>query len=101
LFYFLNCHTEAFDDKTLKKATNSSCFIATAAMGNYNHPVVVDLRSFRDNWLLKKKWGANFTIWYYQNGPKAARVIEQSTILRLLTFILIVKPLHIITKNLK
>ena len=77
------------------------CFIATAAMQDYDHPVVVDLRLFRDNWLLKRKWGANFTIWYYQHSPKAARVIEQSSVLRRLTFFLIVKPLQIITKPLK
>ncbi len=39
-------------------------------MGDYNHPVVVDLRMFRDNWLLKRNWGVQFTNWYYTHGPK-------------------------------
>lgn len=90
---------------TAAKASSSGksggCFIATAAMGNYDHPTVVELRFFRDNWLLKRQWGINFTNWYYQHGPKAASVIEKSTVLRRLTFILIVKPLQIITKTLK
>jgi len=90
---------------TVAKASSSGksggCFIATAAMGNYDHPTVVELRFFRDNWLLKRQWGINFTNWYYQHGPKAASVIEKSTVLRRLTFILIVKPLQIITKTLK
>jgi len=90
---------------TVAKASSSGksggCFIATAAMGNYDHPTVVELRFFRDNWLLKRQWGINFTNWYYQHGPKAANVIEKSTVLRRLTFILIVKPLQIITKTLK
>lgn len=74
------------------------CFIATAAMGDYNHPVVVDLRIFRDKWLLKRNWGVVFTSWYYAHGPKAANVIEKSKLLKTLTFILIVKPLQLITK---
>jgi hypothetical protein len=68
-------------------------------MGDYNHPVVVELRKFRDEWLLKRKWGIEFTKWYYAHGPKAARVIEQSNILKKLTFYLIIKPLQIITKS--
>jgi hypothetical protein len=80
---------------------SGGCFIATAAMGNYEHPVVLDLRMFRDNWLLKRNWGVQFTNWYYTHGPKAASIIEKSLLLRKLTFILIVKPLQIITKKLK
>ena len=82
-------------------SVKGGCFIATAAMGDYDHPVVVDLRKFRDNWLLKRNWGVKFTNWYYTHGPKAASVIEKSFFLRRLTFIFLVKPLQIITKNLK
>lgn len=77
------------------------CFIATAAMGDYNHPVVMDLRLFRDNWLLKRDWGVKFTNWYYTHGPKAANIIEKSTLLRKVTFFAIVKPLQILTKRFK
>ncbi len=77
------------------------CFIATAAMGDYNHPVVIDLRLFRDNWLIKRNWGIKFTNWYYTYGAIAAKVIEKSTFLRKLTYICIVKPLQIITKKLR
>jgi DNA-directed RNA polymerase subunit RPC12/RpoP len=77
------------------------CFIATAAMGNYNHPVVRDLRMFRDNWLLKRNWGVKFTNWYYTHGPKAASLIEKSYFLRKVVFLLIVKPLQLITKRIK
>ena len=79
----------------------AGCFIATAAMGDYDHPVVIDLRDFRDDWLLKRNWGVKFTNWYYSHGPKAASVIEKSFFLRRLTFIFLVKPLHIITKRIK
>jgi hypothetical protein len=77
------------------------CFISTAAMGDYNHPIVMDLRLFRDNWLIKRKWGIKFTNWYYTYGAKAAKVIEKSTFLKKLVYIFIVKPLQIITKKLR
>ena len=83
------------DDDSVKK-----CFIATAAMGNYNHPIVIELRQFRDEWLLKRAWGVRFTKRYYEHGPKAANVIEKSTFLKKVVFILIVKPLQIVTKPL-
>jgi hypothetical protein len=67
-------------------------------MGDYNHPIVIDLRLFRDNWLIKRKWGIKFTNWYYSNGPKAAIVIEGSIILRKLTYLFIVRPIHFISK---
>ncbi len=101
-------YNNVFDQTKYLESTEKSlvieekgCFIATAAMGNYNHPVVMDLRMFRDNWLLQRDWGVSFTRWYYQHGPKAANVIEKSTILKKITFYMIVKPLQIITKNLK
>lgn len=81
--------------------SNSGCFIATAATGDYNNPVVVDLRIFRDNWLLKRDWGIKFTCWYYYYGPKAANKIKKSTFLRMATYYIIVKPLHLLTKGLK
>lgn len=84
-----------------EKKSNSGCFIATAAMGSYEHPVVMDLRYFRDQWLLKREWGQNFTNWYYTHGPKAARVIEKSTLLKKITYVAIVKPLQILTKRLR
>lgn len=77
------------------------CFIATAALGDYNHPIVIDLKLFRDNWLLKRNWGIKLTKWYYHNGPKAARIIEKSFIIRRLTLYAIVIPLHAVTKKLK
>jgi tetratricopeptide (TPR) repeat protein len=83
------------------KLPKSGCFIATASMGNYDHPVVLDLRFFRDNWLLKRDWGISFTKWYYKHGPIAASFIEKSVILKKLTFFLIIKPLQLIAIHLK
>jgi tetratricopeptide (TPR) repeat protein len=96
----LTAYWEVKDPESASK-NKSGCFIATAAMGNYNHPVVVDLRFFRDNWLLKRSWGVQFTNWYYTSGPKAASVIAKSKLLKMITFFLVVKPLHILTKKLR
>lgn len=87
--------------KAASSGKSGGCFIATAAMGDYDHPVVMDLRMFRDNWLLKRDWGVRFTSWYYTHGPKAAKVIDKSTLLKKITFVAIVKPLQIITKKLR
>ncbi|MGG7036381.1 MAG: tetratricopeptide repeat protein [Flavobacterium sp.] len=81
--------------------STSGCFIATATMGNYDHPVVYELRQLRDNWLLNKSWGQNFTEWYYRNSPKVAEYIKDSTFLKFLTFTLVVFPLYCISKLIK
>jgi hypothetical protein len=78
----------------------SGCFIATATMGSYNHPLVMDLRNLRDNWILKKSWGDGFVKWYYHYGSIAATFIDKSTILKRISFVFIVKPLHLISKML-
>ncbi|MEN9908730.1 MAG: hypothetical protein RLZZ540_1879 [Bacteroidota bacterium] len=85
------------NEVTNPKST-SGCFIATATMGNYNHPIVYELRQFRDNWLLNKYWGQKFTEWYYRNSPKVAEIIKSSITLKTLTFTLIVFPLYCISK---
>lgn len=88
------------NEVTNPKST-SGCFIATATMGSYNHPVVYELRQFRDNWLLNKRWGQKFTEWYYKTSPKFADIIKNSFLLKSLTFVLIVLPLYCISKLIK
>jgi tetratricopeptide (TPR) repeat protein len=80
--------------KKEKKKKDEGCFIATAALGDYDHPVVIDLRIFRDNTLLKKEWGKKFVNYYYKYGSIAAKWIEKSKVAKVLTFHLIVRPLH-------
>lgn len=80
-----------------KLKPTGECFIATATMGDYNHPLVLDLRYFRDNWLINKTWGSEFVQWYYRLSPKVASVIEKSIVLKKITYFFIIKPLHLIT----
>ena len=47
------CKTE-YDDRYDITWKKSGCFVATAVYGNYDHPVVLDLRYFRDHFLDQK-----------------------------------------------
>jgi len=81
-----------------KSKSESGCFVATAAMGSYDHPLVLDLRYFRDNWLIERSWGESFITNYYSYSPKYASIIDKNKFLKLLSYIFIVKPLHLISK---
>jgi hypothetical protein len=52
----------------------SSCFVATAAFQNEDHPTVRALRKFRDERLLMTGAGLHFIRFYYQVGPLLARI---------------------------
>lgn len=69
------------------------CFIATATMGNPNHPYVITLRKFRDSYLIESSVGRRFVELYYSYSPGLAQIIAKNKILKLLSKYLIVKPL--------
>jgi tetratricopeptide (TPR) repeat protein len=73
--------------------TSSGCFIASAAMGSFNHPVIVLLREFRDTWLLQRYAGRIFVRDYYICGPYIAKIIKRSPLLKRLSYILVIRPL--------
>ncbi|MEQ8175332.1 MAG: CFI-box-CTERM domain-containing protein, partial [Syntrophomonadaceae bacterium] len=75
-----------------KPPTIKTCFVATATLGDIDHPYCIILRTFRDNILAEHIGGRLFIKVYYQHGPKLARVIERNEILRGLSLTLIVKP---------
>jgi hypothetical protein len=77
---------------TKEQIKTNQCFIATATMGDANHPSVLLLREFRDTYLLRKSAGRLFVNWYYEIGPHAARVIARSRILRRISYWLVVRP---------
>ena len=76
----------------------SGCFIATAATGSYEHPMVEDLRVFRDQILLPSRIGSRFVNLYYKNSPRVADYIEKDKISRFLTRNLFVRPLAFIAR---
>lgn len=54
----------------------SGCFIATAAFGHYDHPMVILLREFRDQYLLTWAGGRMIVRAYYAGGPYLADLIR-------------------------
>ena len=47
----------------------SACYVATMVYGDYNHPQVIALREFRDNFLRSSRVGRAFIGFYYRNSP--------------------------------
>jgi hypothetical protein len=74
------------------KKSNSCCFVITATMGDGNHPFVILLQQFREDYLLKRQWGRWFNRFYECFGPYCAGIIRNSEFLQSISLILIVKP---------
>jgi hypothetical protein len=80
----------AYQAPTVKK--KSACFIVTATLGDVNHPNVLLLQKFRDEWLSKRALGRVFIGKYYNYSPRVAQAIRhRSKLAKVLNFI-IVKP---------
>jgi DNA polymerase-3 subunit epsilon len=67
--WFNNINTSITKLK-VQSEPQSGCYIATMAYGNYDHPQVIILRRFRDNYLLTSKAGRFFVAFYYWLSPK-------------------------------
>lgn len=83
---------------SINEEKKGNCFIATATMGDYDNPIVMDLRYFRDNWILKKNWGKDFVSFYYKYGRYPANFIAKKNWRKKISYYLIVRPLHMISK---
>ena len=53
----------------LTPSSSGGCYIATMAYGDYDHPQVMVLRQFRDDYLDKRDWGKQFIKYYYAHSP--------------------------------
>lgn len=87
---------------SFEEAKSSNCFIATAACGSDMEYEVVQLRTFRDKYILTC-WCGHFLIACYEHiSPPVARLIERHAILRSLVRRCILRPLtklvHCVTK---
>lgn len=58
-----------------RKSRKNGCFVLTACFGNQEHPVVVDFRRFRDDYLLKHAPGRLMINFYYRIGPTLASIV--------------------------
>ncbi len=97
----LHYETKDFRSESTSGNIKGNCFIATAAMGSYDHPLVIELRDFRDNWILKKYWGETFVVWYYKYGAIAAKIIEKRFLLKIFSRLLIIRPLVYFSRIIK
>lgn len=66
----------------IESKAGATCFVASVAYDDPNHPDVMFLRGFRDNVLSKSPNGQSFIAWYWRNGPKLAKVVGKSIVLR-------------------
>jgi hypothetical protein len=80
------------------KAPTPGCFIATAVTGSFNHPDVLQLRRFRDNYLLNRKIGQMVVKVYYIYSPTFAEKIKNKKALKGILHIWLIKPIATITK---
>lgn len=58
------------------QANYASCFVATAAYGRADHPMVLYLREFRDQYLMIWEGGKALVQAYYSVGPALASLIQ-------------------------
>ncbi len=76
----------------IEKKKPDACFVVTATMGDDKHPTVALLRQFRAEFLSGSPMGEAFIRWYYQNGPKLAKVVKASTLCRVASYLMVVAP---------
>lgn len=63
---------------TISSATDGKCYIATMAYGDYNHPQVIHLRNFRDDFLSKTILGLYFIRFYYKYSPHLVEKLKNN-----------------------
>ena len=61
---------------TISSATDGGCYIATMAYGDYDHPQVLELRKFRDDFLSKTIIGRSFIKLYYKYSPRLVESLK-------------------------
>lgn len=67
--------TRSYSSSSSKKSSEG-CYIATMVYGDYDHPKVMILRQYRDEYLLKSFWGRCFVRVYYFLSPKAVEILH-------------------------
>jgi HEAT repeat protein len=82
------------------KRPKEGCFVATAAMGSYDHPAVLVLRQLRDEYLQKRKWGRGLIHIYYKCSPFLALLIQRHDFLKQITYFTVIAPMVAASKRL-
>lgn len=66
----------SYSPSSSKSKSNEGCYIATMAYGDYNHPQVIVLRKYRDQYLSKTFLGRSFILLYYCISPKLVLILQ-------------------------
>ena len=88
----------SYKPPTAQRQQPNACFVATATMGDFNHPHVKTLRAFRDEFLKESVIGMHFIERYYRVGPYFARFIQTSLILRAISCLTLIRPATLLAK---
>ena len=73
----LNEHMRRISN-TQNNYTSGGCYIATMVYGDYEHPQVLVLREFRDNFLAHYLLGRVFIRFYYKYSPSWVEALEHN-----------------------
>ncbi len=82
----------------IESKSGATCFVATAAYNDPNHPDVVLLRRYRDERLSEYRLGQWFIKKYWIHGPRIARSVENKPAIRKMAKTLISKAVLIIKR---
>ena len=85
----------------IESKSGGTCFVATAAYQDAEHPDVEYLRGFRDQTLVRYNAGRSFIDWYWKVGPRLASFVNRHPSLRPLarrSISLIVKTIKVFTR---
>ena len=80
----------------IESKSGATCFVASVAYDDPNHPDVMFLRDFRDRVLSKYESGRYFIDWYWENGPKLARCVRTSAALQVAARALISRAVKVL-----
>jgi hypothetical protein len=78
------------------QSKSSGCFIATAVLGDYQHPYVLLFRKYRDEILEANLFGRLFIYSYYKISPPFAILLSKNYSARNLVLKLFIRPLYIV-----
>jgi hypothetical protein len=81
-----------FVEPTAQRAKAGACFVVTATMGDSSNPAVIQLTRFRNEWLCRHRSGRLFVSVYYAIGPYLAKAVYKCSLLRRMSYLLIVRP---------